>query len=74
MLESPAAELAPVLVMVITAVGDHSLRALSRSATLARDRPDAIDQRQQLRDVVAVPAGQRDRKRHTGSVDMEVML
>ena len=73
-LEPAASELSPVLVVVICAVGDHPLRALPRPPALAGDRADAIDQWQQLGDIVAVAAGQRDRQWNTASVDMQVML
>ena len=58
------AELATVLVVVIATVGEHPLGSPARSSPLAGDRSDAVDQRQQLRDVVAVPAGQADRERY----------
>lgn len=72
--QSPAAKFAAVLVVVISAVGDHPLRPLPRPASLAGDRRDAVDQRQQLRDVVAVAAGQRDGQRDPAGVNLQVML
>jgi hypothetical protein len=72
--EPAGAEFSAVLVVVIAAVGDHSLGPLPRPAALAGDRRDAVDQRQQLRDVVAVASGQCDRQRHPAGVDVEVML
>jgi len=53
----------PVLVMVIGAVGEYLDRPPAGPAAAAADRRDRLDQRQQLGDVVAVPAGQRDRQR-----------
>ena len=50
--------------MVIAAVGEEPLGTSSRTSGLAGDWADAVDQRQQLGDVVAVPAGQADRKRN----------
>lgn len=60
--------------MVIAAVGDNALGAPTRSSDLPTDRPDAVDERQQLGDVVAVAAGQRDRQRDAGRVDQEMVL
>ena len=54
-LDAPAPELAAVLVVVIAAVGDELLGALARPARLAADRADAVDQGQQLSDVVRLP-------------------
>jgi hypothetical protein len=73
-LEAAAAQLAPILVVVIAAIGDHPLRPPSGPPRLAGDRSDPINQRQQLGDVVAVPAGQRHRERHTAGVDMQPVL
>jgi hypothetical protein len=47
-----------VLVVVIATVGEHAIRSLTRPSALAAPRPDTIDERQRLRDVVALPAGQ----------------
>ena len=65
-----------VLVMVIAAVGDDAVGLLARPAALARDRPavQVIEQRQQLGDVVAVAARQRDGERDAGRVDEQVVL
>ena len=48
--------------------------ALSRSAELPAARPDTVDQRQQLRDVVAVAARQGDRQRDPARVGQQMML
>ena len=58
--DASATQLATVLVVVIAAIGDHLVGALARPAGFARDRTDPIDEREQLRHVVAIPAGQRD--------------
>jgi hypothetical protein len=65
-----------VLVVVIAAVGDDEVGLLARPADLAGDRPgvQVLQQRDQLRDVVAVAAGQRDRQRDAGRVDQEMVL
>ena len=59
-------QLPAVLVVVIAAVGEDTVGALTRPPGLPRDRADTIDQRQQLGDVVAVAAGQADRERDAG--------
>ena len=60
-----------VLVVVITAIGDHDVRLLAWSSSLASDRPgmEIVQQRQQLGDVVAVAGAQRDRERNTARVN-----
>lgn len=57
------AQLAPVLVVVVTAVGAETVGAPSRTARLAAHRRHAVEQRNQLRDVVAVTAGDRPGER-----------
>jgi hypothetical protein len=39
----------------VAAVGDYLVRALARPAAFARDGADPIDEREQLRHVVAIP-------------------
>jgi len=65
-----------VLVVVIAAVSEHDIGLLPRPPRFAADRPGVqeIEQREQLGDVVAVGAGQRDRERDPGAVDQEVVL
>ena len=57
--------------MVIAAVGEEKVRLLAWPTWFARDRTSVqiVQQRQQLGDVVAVPAGQRDRERNAAGVD-----
>jgi hypothetical protein len=52
-----------VLVVVIASVGEEPVGLLAWPADLSGDRPavEVFDQRQQLGDVVAVPAGEADR-------------
>jgi hypothetical protein len=71
-LDPAALELAAVLVVVIAAVGDHAVGAKPGAADLAAHRADAVDQGQQLGDVVAVAAGQADGQRDAGRVDEQV--
>ena len=68
------AEFAAVLVVVVAAVGGNPLGASPWPADPAAYRRDAIDERQQLRDVVAVAARDRPGKRDPGRVDEKVML
>lgn len=51
-------EQAPVLVVVVTAVGEKRVGSASGPADGARHGGDLVQQGQQLRDVVAVSAGQ----------------
>jgi hypothetical protein len=64
-----------VLVVVIATVGEETVRLLAWPADLAGDGPavEVFDQRDQLGDVVAVPAGQSDREWDAASVDEEVV-
>lgn len=52
-----------VLVVVIASVGEEPVGFLAWPSDLAGDRPavEVFDQRQQLGDVVAMPAGEADR-------------
>jgi hypothetical protein len=67
-LDAAGPQLTAVLVVVIAAVGQQPLGALARPADLAAHRPDAVDERKQLGDVVAVPAGQADGQRDTAGI------
>ncbi len=62
-LDAVCPQLAAVLFKVIAAVGDHALGALTGPAGLATDGADAVDERQQLGDVVAVAGGRRSGQR-----------
>lgn len=65
-----------VLVVVIAAIGEEAVGLAPRAAWLAGNRPGVqqFEQRDQLRDVVAIAAGQRDRERDPGGVDEQVVL
>ncbi len=67
-------EFATVLVVVIAAVGEEPFGPAAWPTNLAAHRSDGIDERQQLGDVIAVAAGQRDRQRHPGGVGDQVVL
>ena len=68
------ADEAAVLVVVVAAVADHGVGASAWPAHQSRDRRNTVEQRDQLGDVVAVPAGQRERERGAFAVDEEVVL
>jgi hypothetical protein len=69
-------EQASVLVEVIAAIGQDEVGLLARAAGLAGDRAGVqlIEQRDQLGDVVAVAARQRDVERDARGVDDQVVL
>lgn len=69
-------EQSAVLVVVIAAVGEHEIGLLTRPADLPRNGPAVqhVQQRQQLGDVVAVAAGQRDGEGNPGRVDQKMVL
>ena len=73
-LDPARAKLAPVLVMVVAAISSDPLGLSARSADLAAHRRHPLDQRDQLRDVVAVAAGDRPGERDPGRVYEKVML
>ena len=64
-------DLPAVLVVVIAAVGVGRVRPPPRAAA---DRRDRLDQRHELGDVVAVPAGQGDRQRDAVRLGDQVVL
>ncbi len=72
--DAALAELAPVLVVVVAAVGGDPVGPPARPADLAAHRRHAVEQRDQLGDVVAVAAGDRPGERDPGRVDEKVML
>jgi hypothetical protein len=73
-LDASAPELTSVLVVVIAAVGDGAVGTLARSPTTAAHAADALYQRRELGDVVAVCARQRHRQGDAVSVDDQVVL
>lgn len=75
-LDAARPEQPAVLVVVVAAVGQDQVGLLSWPADLAGDRArvQRVEQRQQLGDVVAVAARQRDRERDAGRVDEQVVL
>ena len=72
--DAASTEFTPVLVVVVAAVGGDAIRAPTRTADLAAHWWHALDKRDQLRDVVAVAAGDGPGERETGGVYEKVML
>src|SRR5215210_5385767 len=71
---SPFPESTPMRLAVIRPVALHLLRPAARATALAADRRDALDQSQQLRDVVAVRPRQTHRERDAPALDQQVVL
>jgi len=72
--DATGAQQAPVLVVVIAAVGEQLPRLAAGSAAPSPNRRNRVDQRDQLGDVVAVAAGQRDRQRDAAGVADQMVL
>ena len=68
------AELAAMGGVVVAAVGGQAFRATARPADLAAHGRHTVEQRDQLRDVVAVAARNRPGERDPCRVDQEVVL
>jgi hypothetical protein len=73
-LDPARADEAAVLVVVVAAVGAQGIRSTARSATAATHCRDRVEQRDQLGDVVAVAARDREGERSSVRVDEEVLL
>jgi hypothetical protein len=67
-------QLAAVLVVVIASVREHPLGASAWVSSPAAHRPDGVDQRQELGDVVAMSAREADRQRNAVRVGQEMVL
>ncbi len=72
--DAASAELAPVFVVVVAAVGGDALGTSPRPARLAAYGRDPLDQRNQLGDVVAVATGDRPGERDPARIDQEMLL
>lgn len=72
--DAAGADQAPVLVMVVAAIGIDPPGPTAWLADHTPDRRDGVDQRDQLGDVVAMPTGQRDGQRDAARVGDQVML
>jgi hypothetical protein len=64
----------PVLVVVVAAVGEQLTRLAAGPATPTTNRWHRVQQREELRDVVAVVAGEGDRQRNAAGVADQVVL
>lgn len=75
-LDATPAQQPTVLIVVIAAVGQHPVGFATRPAALACDWPgvQGVQQWDQLGDVVAVTAGQRDRQWNARRVDQQVVF
>jgi hypothetical protein len=73
-LDASFPEQTAIFVVVLATVGEHPSACWRGRPSFPDDRLDTVDQRQQLRDVVAVPAGPRDRQRHPVRVGQQVVL
>jgi hypothetical protein len=65
---------AAVLVVVVAAIGKQRVRPATRTTRTAAHRRDAVEQLEQLGDVVAVGGGQRPGERQPAAVYEEVVL
>ena len=63
-----ASQLAAVFVVVVASVGEHAVRPFAGPADLAAHRRYALEERDKLRDVVAVAAGDTPGERDPGRV------
>jgi hypothetical protein len=73
-LHPPRPQRAPVLVVVVAAIGDDPVGTLAGSAALAAHRAKAVDEWQELGDVVAVRARQRGQQRDADRIAEQVVL
>ena len=73
-LDAARADEAAVLVMVIAAIGEQDIWSSTRSSATATNRRHRVKQRDQLGDVVAVAARDREGERDPACVDEQVLL
>ena len=72
--DAAVAELAATAVVVIAAISADTIGSAARTADLAADGRDAVDERDQLGAVMAIAAGKRPGERDPGRVYEKVML
>jgi hypothetical protein len=72
--DATLAKSAAMRVEVVAEVGVDDLGLAKRSASYASNRQDGVDQRQQLRDIVAIRAGQDDADRNAVRVYEDVVF
>lgn len=73
-LDAALPQQAAVLVEVVAPVGVQTPGFAAGTSPQSPDRRDGVQQRQELGDVVPVPAGQRDGERGSVPVDDQVVL
>ncbi len=73
-LDAALADEAALLVMVVGAVSEQTVGASPRPAAHTGNGRDGVEQRDQLGDVVAVAARDREGERDPGRIDEEVVL
>jgi hypothetical protein len=73
-LDPASTDEAAVLVVVVAAIGEQPFGSSARAADAAADGRHAVEQIEQLRDVVAVAAGERPGERYPASVYEEMVL
>ena len=73
-LDAPAPELTAIFVVVIAPVGEQPVGTLAGTADPAGDRHDAVDQGQELGDVIAVSACEGDCQRQPAGIGQQVVL
>jgi hypothetical protein len=72
--DAASTELAAVLVVVVATISGDLVWTLPRPAGLAAHRRHTVDQRDQLRDVIAIAASNPPGERNPGRVYEKVML
>jgi len=72
--DAAAPDEATVFVVVVAAVGEHGVRSAAWPAGTAANRRDAVEQREQLGDVVAVRGRERPGERQAAAVYEDVVL
>ena len=73
-LDAAAPDEPAVLVVVVATIGKQRLRSSARPTGATAHRRHAVEQLQQLGDVVAVGGGQRPGQRHAAAVYEEMVL
>ena len=72
--DAASSQQAAVFVVVIATIGDDARGSVSGPAERTAYMRNRIDERQQLRDVVAVGAGHRPRQEQTAGIGQDVMF
>jgi hypothetical protein len=70
----PIAQFLPVHVGVVSAIGVDDFRLFQRTTANTADGWNRVNERQQLRDVIAIGTGQDDRERHPICICSDMML